>query len=295
MKYESIGEWCDDKGFLVIRRWIPHPHGKKGDYAPISYLDRHDLADPETAEVIGSFYPDGFLKASAFINVRNVIDKSRTKLAIKYAVRNFCVLNGLGDDDVMVIRDYIRMVAKFSNYNLGEHDIATGINLGIQEANGLDLDDIAVKSYYTFNRKVDSDTVNRVIRFYNGQIRKYNSINLIRDAIDALKIEEVFITQSEIALRTVAVDPTRVGVSRVTVNKHFDYFKDDVVQHNFSYFGIKDWKEYNKTVMLEEIGELFMQGYSPTEIQKIINERRIDKEKKLSRTTVYKYIKEVSQ
>lgn len=290
MKYESIGQWCDDKGLLVIRRWIP---ASGGGYYSISGLESYDLVDPDTGEVLGKFYPDGFLKVSAFINVRNVIDKSRTALAIKHAVRNFCVLNNLGEDNVLLIRDYIKMVSSFSNYKFGEHDVATGINLGIRAAVGLQLEDVSSKAYYTFNRKVDSETVNRVVRFYNGQIRRYNSMNLIRDAIEALKIEECFITQSKIAKRTVEVDLLNVGVSRVTVNKHFDNFKEDVMQHNFSCFGVRDWKEHNRKEMLEEIGELFMQGYSPTEIQRMLNELRQGDEKKLSRTTVYKYIKEV--
>lgn len=267
MKKEGLRDWLHRNRVTVIER---------------VNFDREGVMDAvceETGEVVGSFYPNGYDRLDAFVNIGDVNDFGIREKRLRIAARNFFMLNqGISlEKCTRLAFQYFKMVSSESHLGLHEHEIRKAVNWGV--VNTGEKHQFYRRSYFTFNVKLDEKRMKKIICRYNSYKSNLKSILDISSAIDFQMEGGMFITQKS-TLREVNKEREK-QMSPSTISGNWKYFKEDVEKYNTAYFGCSSWHKKKSDDKYKAIVKSYVNGNR--------TKMSVHKDTGISRITIDKY------
>lgn len=267
MKKISLREWLGSNRVTVIER---------------VNFDRDGVMDAvceETGEVVGKFYPNGYDRLDAFVNIGDLSDVGIREKRLRIAARNFFMLNqGVSlEKCTRLALQYFKLVSDESNLGLSEYEIRKAINWGV--VNTGEKGDFYRRSYFTFNVKLDNKRMRSIICKYNAYKSNVRSILDISSAIDYQMEGGVFITKNS-TLREVNIERDK-QMSPSTIKNNWKYFKEDVERYNTAYFGCSSWHKKKSDDKYKAIVKSYVNGNT--------TKMSVHKDTGISRITIDKY------
>lgn len=241
------------------------------------FRDSCDTVDRETGLVVGRFYPYGYYKIHSFLDT-DEMSSGRRSSALVSAIRNFIAMNASVDGIDMLARQYVRIVSDDCGFNVSDTEIDNALAIALENSLGSYKDGL-VKAYFTFNGRVDTDIMRRVIGTYSGQISVVQSVMKLVGTVEFQKESKMFITRASTAKNSNKVYPQ--GLSLSTVKKHWYVVDEDVTSYNLSNFfcdSNNDLRAMDSLCLIEE-------SYNKGNRSKMA----IHKDTGISRVTIDKY------